>query len=349
MVELLLAKRTELKKTGWDHGPLSVLERLRRQGINGLPSRASTARIFLAAGVVAPEPKKRPRSSYRRFVWPRANDMWQIDGTEYALAGGSKAIVIVVLDDCTRMSLASLACQSENSLSAITVVSTAIKRHGVPVRLLSDNGSAFNTTRRGRRGQLTVYLESQGVKCLTGRPGHPTTQGKNERSHSTLARFLAAHPRAADLVQLQALLDRFEHEYNTERPHQGINQATPAEQWAAVEHAEPPQPPEPTQAAAEWDTSHRRIEAAGALTIMGTTYQLGLAHAGAEVIVMHNHAHIQIFNAEGTEIAAFNKAPRGTRYVGNNIPSGFMALPRYDDYHRHKRSTADETETPTPT
>ncbi len=45
------------------------------------PSVASLARIFRQAGVARKEPRKKPRSSYRRFVYPAANACWQLDGT----------------------------------------------------------------------------------------------------------------------------------------------------------------------------------------------------------------------------------------------------------------------------
>lgn len=72
------------------------------------------------------------------------------------------------------------------------VVSTAIRRWGVPQRLLSDNGLAFNPTRRGFTGKLVDYLLDLGGKPITGEPDRPTTQGKNERFHQTLQKWLNA-------------------------------------------------------------------------------------------------------------------------------------------------------------
>jgi putative transposase len=82
LVVLVVKIRVQLEKDGLDCGPLSVLARLRRMGLSDLPSRATLARIFTQAGLVAPEPKKKPRSAYRRFVYPAPNCLWQIDATE---------------------------------------------------------------------------------------------------------------------------------------------------------------------------------------------------------------------------------------------------------------------------
>jgi len=75
--------------------------------------------------------------------------------------------------------------RGETAEAAIAVVSKAIRAHGVPQRLLSDNAAALNPSRRGHLGQLVVHLSRLGVEAITGRPYKPTTQGKNERFHQT--------------------------------------------------------------------------------------------------------------------------------------------------------------------
>lgn len=88
MIELLLGTREELHESGLDHGPLPVIAKLSRQGFKP-PSRATVARIFVRAGVVVPEPRKKPRSAYKRFVYPQPNACWQIDSTQWQLADES--------------------------------------------------------------------------------------------------------------------------------------------------------------------------------------------------------------------------------------------------------------------
>ena len=71
--------------------------------------------------------------------------------------------------------------------------------HGVPQRLLSDNGLALNPSRRGFVGQLVAYVAALGAEAITGKPYKPTTQGKNERFHQTLFRYLDKQPLAESL------------------------------------------------------------------------------------------------------------------------------------------------------
>ena len=42
-----------------------------------------------ARGLVVPEPRKRPRSSYIRCAAEQPNECWQADFTHYPLAGGT--------------------------------------------------------------------------------------------------------------------------------------------------------------------------------------------------------------------------------------------------------------------
>lgn len=107
------------------------------------------------------------------------------------------------------MSVPGLA-EGETAQAAVQVVSTAVRRWGVPQRLLSDNGLAFNPTRRGFTGRLVDYLLDLGVKPITGKPDRPTTQGKNERFHQTLQKWLNTRPPVGTISALQALVGEFD-------------------------------------------------------------------------------------------------------------------------------------------
>jgi putative transposase len=322
MVKLALEARAELKRRGFDHGPLSVQAKLRRQGLTP-PSRATLARIFARAGVVIPEPKKKPRSAYRRFVYPNPNGCWQIDATEWTLANGRKVVVFQLIDDHSRLALASLAASGETSEAAIRVVDLAISRHGVPQKFLSDNGAALNPTRRGHEGALVNHLVSFGVVAITGKPGKPTTQGKNERVHGTLLKYLNTHPIAATLEELQTQLDDFDTYYNTEREHQSLPRMTPQEAWNATAKATPPTPP----AAPEQPTElvQRTVTGDGEITVLGTRFKIGKDYNGQQLQITYNATEIAIYDTSGTEILSHPRPPKGTHYVGNNKPRGFMA------------------------
>ncbi|WP_307029342.1 DDE-type integrase/transposase/recombinase [Arthrobacter globiformis] len=328
MVDLLLGARAELKKLGLDHGPLSVIAKLSRQGFRP-PSRATVARIFARAGVVVPEPRKKPRSAYKRFVYPQPNACWQIDSTEWQLADGRKVAIFQLIDDHSRLALASLVATGETRDAAIAVVTLAIECHGAPQKFLSDNGSALNPTRRGRTGALVEFLKARGIEPITGKPYKPTTQGKNERFHQTLHRYLHRQPPAPSMPVLQLQVDAFDLYYNNEREHQGLPPGlTPREAWDATPKTPPPAPPEPAVAGPGRRSAQRTVDRNGCATILGTHFKLGNEHIGTTVHILYDDAVIMFFGAQGTEIISHRRPAQGTPYVGNGKPSGVAANPR---------------------
>ena len=118
-----IAVRAALEQPGLDHGPISVHEKMRALKMEPVPAVSSLARIFRDAGVARLEPRKKPRASYRRFVYPAPNACWQLDGTEYVLTGGRKCVIFQPIDDHSRLAIASHVAWGETSAGAIAVVS----------------------------------------------------------------------------------------------------------------------------------------------------------------------------------------------------------------------------------
>lgn len=327
--------RASMEREGLDFGPISVHDRMRQLGMDA-PSTASLARIFRAAGVARNEPKKKPRASWNFFVYPNPNGCWQLDGTEYVLVGGKKCVILQLTDDHSRKAIASLAAPGETAEAAVEVFRIGVERYGIPQRLLTDNGSALNPARRGIVGALFLYVTELGVEAITGKPGKPTTQGKNERGHQTMARWLAHKPQARSLEELQALLDEFDVIYNTRRPHQGLpGRITPEESWNATPKATPPRPDPDYVAAvrAAWNKSHPatnedtgihryKTDQGGGIRIRDVKYNLGRAHANSTVVVVPHEDGVIIATHDGTLITEHAWPPAGVKHVGNGQPPG---------------------------
>lgn len=239
VINELVKIRKQLKTDGWDYGPRSIhYEAALQEHFPGarVPSVATIARLLSSVGQVDAAPRKRPKSSYIPFVRATAMALWQLDAFEYRLATGDIITIYQLLDDATRFDVGTAAYQRhENSADATHVLDQAIAAYGAPQELLSDNSSAFNQLRQGRIGSVEAFLASKGTMPITGRPGRPTTQGKNERSHQTLIRFLDAHP-PATLEQARHRIEKFREHYNTRRPHQALGQSTPHTAWQVLEH-----------------------------------------------------------------------------------------------------------------
>jgi len=341
-IDQALAVRVWLGEHGLDEGPISVADKMKRMGLEP-PSRATLARAFKTYGVSRPEPKKRPRSANRRFVYPAPNCCWQLDSTQWSLADGSICVIYQLLDDHSRLELASLVSRSENSKDAVRLVMGAIRQWGVPQKLLSDNGVAFNPSRRGYTGQLVELLKDLGVEPITGKPGRPTTQGKNERIHKPLHKWLNARPPAETIPQLQAMVNEFDEYYNKERGHQALGMLTPWEAWQATPTApeptpEPRLPPVPIEVAAKppspvlplpaksgrrrkprtgTGSADRVVLKPGIMGVLGCSYYLGSAYVGKTVHVLWDDKTVEIFDATtGDSIAIHPRPTTGRQYFG---------------------------------
>lgn len=343
--EQAIKVRAALEASGLDHGPISVHEKMRMMGLEQVPSTASLARIFRVAGVARLEPKKKPRSAWRRFVYPAPNACWQLDATEYVLSGGRKCVIFQLIDDHSRFAVASHVAWGETAEAAIAVVDRAIAAHGVPQRLLSDNGAALNPSRRGHNGQLVAHVSRLGVEAITGKPHKPTTQGKNERFHQTLFRYLDKQPLAETLDELQAQVDAFDHIYNTERPHQGLpGRITPLTAWEATPKADPPRPkpdrpifeaPAPSRyqrprphlpADLPAGTRIRTVSTSGTIGLDHVHYKVDVNLAFEQVLVVSTGDKtgdpIIVTDLQGEVLAEHTRPAPGIRYVGNGRPPG---------------------------
>ncbi len=337
--EQAVAVRAALESSGLDHGPISVHEKMRAMGLEQVPSTASLARVFREAGVARLEPKKKPRSAWRRFVYPAPNACWQLDATEYVLSRGRKCVIFQLIDDHSRYALASCVAWSETAQAAITVFDKAAAAHGVPQRLLSDNGIALNPSRRGYLGQLVKHLTRLGVQAITGKPHKPTTQGKNERFHQTLFRYLDKQPIAESLAELQAQVDAFDDIYNTERPHQGLpGRITPQKAWEATPKADAPRPkpdsqpfthaavkphrPAPAPKNLPDRTQVKTLNTAGAFTLAGVTYKVDGRRALEQVLVATDGDKIIAADLDGEILIEHTRPAPEITYVGNGRPRG---------------------------
>lgn len=154
MMALVLQKRTHLLGQGWDAGAVSIHHWMLRDGVHP-PSTRTIHRILVAHGLVEPQPRKRPRNSFKRFEKSRANECWQMDGHDLRLSDGSAVKVLRVQDDCTRQIMASLAAPTENITDVWACIQTAVDRFGAPAMFLTDNGSAFSQRRvRGTMNEV---------------------------------------------------------------------------------------------------------------------------------------------------------------------------------------------------
>jgi transposase InsO family protein len=283
--ELVVRIRKELDDFGSDNGPWSIRQQLsaRVESSDQLPSEATIWRLLKRRGLVVVEPRKRPRSSWKRFVWERPNDLWQIDSTHWALADGTVVEIINIIDDHSRVCAASMAMPVCTCASAWAAFEQASETWGLPARMLSDNGLSFNGSHRNATVAFETNLRVVGVQPIASTPFHPQTCGKVERFHQTLKKWLAKRSLAETLEELQQQLDEWVEHYNHRRPHRSLKGARPADIWTANPAAKPAAHPITVTT-----TTRREIRTGntGSVRVGAFTVGLGRRHAKQDVTVI---------------------------------------------------------------
>ncbi len=299
------AMRAELEAAGLDAGAESIADRLQRQGINP-PAVSTIWRILRNAALVVPQPQKRPRSSWHRFEAAQPNQTWQSDFTHWTLTGGIDVEVISWLDDCSRYLLH---ISTHTRVSGITVTTTftaTAKEYGYPASTLTDNGMVYTTRFANGKGGPNAFeylLKKLGITQKNGSPYHPQTQGKIERFHQTLKKWLALQPAAETARDLDQQLARFHHIYNQERPHRALDRKTPAEVYTSLPKAAPVASSEQ-----HWRVRYDKIDGVGTVSLRYESgmrhLAIGRAHKGKHVIMLIADTEVMIADAFTGELLA---------------------------------------------
>lgn len=330
-VELIVALRRELSGVGLDAGPDTIAwHLLHRHHIT--VSISTISRYLVKAGLVTPEPKKKPKSSYIRFEALMPNETWQSDFTHYPLTdldAFPKGIEIITwLDDHSRKALWVTAHPRISGTIVRDTFRHAYKITGIPASVLTDNGMVFTTRLSGGKGgrnSLEAELRRLDVVQKNSRPNHPTTCGKVERFQQTMKKWLRAQPvQPATIDELQDLLDAFVDEYNHRRPHRSLpHRTTPATAYAAR--------PKATPDGNRVDDTHDRIRYdvvgdGGSVTLRhdGRLHHIGIGrtHARTRIILLIQDLNIRIVNAATGELLRELVLDPDRNYQRTGAPKG---------------------------
>jgi transposase InsO family protein len=284
--DVIVEVRKELDAEGLDAGPATIQWHLGQRDLGVVVSEATIWRVLSRRGFVTPDPAKAPKHAGRRFAAERANECWQLDDTGWELADGRPVKIVNVIDDCTRVAVASRAAYSPTAAAIFEAFTDAAAEWGWPERVLCDNAKAHRYT-------LTDALAELGIGIGHSRPYHPQTCGKVERFHLSVKRYLSAQDPPETLADLQTQLDRFRHRYNHDRPHRSLNRRIPTQVWAATPKSGPASQPlnTPTRI-------HHATVARNGVVSAGRRYAIHLgvayAHQTAITVITGTACHVFI-------------------------------------------------------
>ena len=279
---------------GW--GPRTIGHRLQREGIDPVPGRSSIYRCLVRHGLIDPQARRKRRSDYRRWERSRAMELWQMDIVGgVILTGGREAKIVTGVDDHSRFCISAYVVARATARPTCDALALAMRTHGVPDQVLTDNGKVFT----GRFGPGTGEVlfdricRENGIRHLLTAPRSPTTTGKVERFHKTLRREFLTGKVFASIEEAQDALDVWVHHYNHERPHQSIGMVAPFERFrlAASQPVEattaaPPPENDALVSAGQVPATTRRVGANGLISFASAKYRAGVWLVGQDVTVV---------------------------------------------------------------
>ncbi|MGB7217178.1 MAG: integrase core domain-containing protein [Vicinamibacterales bacterium] len=160
--------------------------------------------------------------------------MWTADFKgHFKTRNGVYCYPLTIVDGCSRYLLACQGLLSTRILLARPIFLRLFQEYGPPDIIRTDNGVSFATTALGRLSTLSVWWIRLGILPELIEPASPYQNGRHERMHRTL-KAEATRPPSGTLQAQQVRFNRFRHEYNDERPHEALNQETPASLFPTV-------------------------------------------------------------------------------------------------------------------
>ena len=224
---------------------LSVLERRHPQV--AWPARSTVCDLLQRHGLVESRRRRRYPGHGGRPQTPMTapNEIWCADYKgEFKTGDGCYCYPLTVTDGYSRFLLG---CQRRSSTAhegAKAVFGRLFREYGLPAVMRTDNGVPFATTALCRLSRLSVWWIRLGIYPELIEPGHPEQNGRHERMHRTLKQHTARPPAQSGRAQ-QRRFDRFRQEYNYERPHEGLGQATPGSLYERSRRTMPSHLPAP--------------------------------------------------------------------------------------------------------
>jgi transposase InsO family protein len=226
----------EVRRAHPTWGPVKVLAFLERKSPRtAWPAASTIGELFDREGLTVKRKLRRrsPPSSAPFAGCEAANDVWCIDFKGWFLTGdGMRCEPLTITDAYSRYLLRCQALAHTDTDHVWPVLDAAFREFGLPHYMRSDNGSPFASRGAGGLSRLSVKLIKAGVTPERIAPGKPQQNGRHERMHLTLLQDVANPPAPTMREQLKRLRS-FQHLYNEERPHQSLDNATPADRYQA--------------------------------------------------------------------------------------------------------------------
>jgi len=210
------------------HGVVQIRDFLRLNGFTIGAKRVRRLMRLMGIEVIYPK-RNLSKLGHAKYIRPyllrglqviRPNQVWGIDITYIAMRHGFMYL-IAIIDHYSRYIVAWDIFNSLDAENAIKVLRQAIKEHGKPEILNSDQGSQFTCA------LWVEFAKSEQLQISMDGKGRATDNAFIERFWRTVKQdYVYLYP-SENGTELFMGLKKFINYYNNQKPHQGLNSIIP--------------------------------------------------------------------------------------------------------------------------
>lgn len=265
-------------------GPKKLIVKLRRSVADDeLPSISTVANVLSRHGLSRPRKRKRhttPSTAPLAHA-NRSNRVWCIDFKGWFCTRDSTKIHPLTMTDAHSRYLLCVQAMTKKTDTphVMALMRRTFEEYGLPESIRSDNGPPFASAGLAGLSRLAAWWIRLGIRPERIQPGKPQQNGRHERFHLTLKNETASPP-ASTLAQQQKRFKRFHHEYNEQRPHEALEQHTPASCYRPSTRALPTRL-EPITYDDDWIV--RRVRPSGQIKWKGRDVRITYALVGEPI------------------------------------------------------------------
>jgi len=217
----------------WGARKLLRILATRHPRVRAWPAPSTAADLLARRGLVQRRRRRRPHE--HPGIVPAtttvSNDLWTADFKgQFRTGNGVYCYPLTIADQHTRFLLTCHGLLSTQTVTARPVFERAFREYGLPRAMRTDNGVPFATAAIHGLSFLNVWWMRLGIQHQRIHPGRPQENGAHERMHRTLKRQVT-RPVQRTCAAQQRAFDAFRREYNEVRPHEWLNQDTPASHY----------------------------------------------------------------------------------------------------------------------
>jgi putative transposase len=228
-------RRARHQHPHWGAKKLRFWLRQRHPQARRLPAVSTLARWLCRLKLIGPPSRRARRGPILRSpkltVARAPNDVWTVDFKGWFRPGNRTRVEpLTVRDLHSRLVLGIRLLPDQSEAGVRTAMTRLFRRFGLPKAIRVDNGAPFGG--RGALGlsRLSVWWLRLGIEVEFIRRAHPQDNAAHEQMHGVYKREAVCPPARTPQGQ-QARSTRWLDYYNHLRPHEALDQQTPATRY----------------------------------------------------------------------------------------------------------------------